>query len=100
MRIGIDVRSLQNDSRNRGIGTYSRCLIKNLVSIDKENEYIFFVFNNSRLPAFLSETEFKNVKIRRVNATKRRLAWVSAQTTLPYFTAKERLDIFHAIECI
>lgn len=100
MRIGIDIRSLQNDSRNRGIGTYSRCLIKNLVSIDKENEYVFFVFNNSRLPAFLNETEFKNAKIRIVHATKRWLVWVSSQAIFPYFAGKERLDIFHAIDCI
>lgn len=100
MRIGIDIRSLQNHSRNRGIGTYSRCLIKNLLSIDKENEYVFFVFHNSQPPDFLNNPEFSNVKIARVPATKIRLAWVSAQAAFPYFTAREKLDIFHAIECI
>ena len=40
MRIGIDIRSLQNDSQLRGIGTYTRCLIQSLLSLDKENEYV------------------------------------------------------------
>ncbi len=100
MRIGIDVRSLQNDSRNRGIGTYSRCLVKNLLAIDKESEYVFFLFNNSEPPDFLDGVGYNNIKISKVLATKRRLAWVSAQAVFPCVTAKERLDIFHAVECI
>ena len=59
MRIGIDIRSLQNDSQLRGIGTYTRCLIQSLLSLDKENEYVLFAFRNRPLPDLLEETAGK-----------------------------------------
>ncbi len=46
MRIGIDVRWLQEAMANRslgGIGTYSYYLVKGLLSVDSKNEYILFV---------------------------------------------------------
>jgi len=42
MRIGIDIRSLQTESQFRGIGTYTYNLIKHLVEVNSENQYIFF----------------------------------------------------------
>jgi glycosyltransferase involved in cell wall biosynthesis len=100
MRIGIDIRSLQNDSRDRGIGTYSRCLIKALLSSDKKNEYVFFTFNNQPLPDILKEAPFRHVKVRGVTARRKRFVWVTGQARFPFATAKEKLDIFHSLEYI
>jgi len=100
MRIGIDVISLQNDSRNRGIGTYTRCLLKNIFSIDRDNEYVFFVFGNRPPPSLLKENTFKDTKIIKITQQRKRFNWLSGQLLFPRAIAKERLDIFHSTEYI
>lgn len=100
MRIGIDIRSLQNDSRNRGIGTYARYLVKNILSLDKDNEYIFFAFANRPLPPILSDYNLRKVKIKRVTSLRKRFVWLTGQALLPQAIAKEKLDIFHSLEHI
>ena len=49
MKIGIDLRSLL-DKRYSGISKYSYDLIKKLLEIDRENQYVFFVNSFSPLP--------------------------------------------------
>jgi len=100
MRIGIDVISLQNNSQNRGIGTFTRCLIKNILTIDRENEYVFFVFGNRPLPSLLREEIFKDIKIRKVTSITKRFSWLSGQFFFPPAIKEERLDIFHSPEYI
>ncbi len=100
MRIGIDIRSLQNDSERRGIGSYTRCLIEGLVSIGREDEYVFFAFKNRPLPALLSERVFKNVKIKRLTWRQERFVWLSGQALFPLAIQDEKLDIFHSPEYI
>lgn len=98
MRIGIDVRSLQNDSQNRGIGTYTRGLIDGLLSVDKANDYTFFVFHNRPLPQFLKSEKFRRVKVKKVDYARRNLYWSAEQFLLPLVALKERLDIYHSPE--
>ena len=98
MRIGIDIRSLQNDSQNRGIGAYTRCLIKSLLSANGQNEYVFFAFKNKPLPEFLKEEIFRNVEILQVIPQVKYIRILSAHIIFPYIIAKERLDIFHSLE--
>lgn len=43
MNIGIDIQSLQTDSRRAGIGRYILNLIANLRKVDRENRYFFFL---------------------------------------------------------
>jgi glycosyltransferase involved in cell wall biosynthesis len=98
MRIGIDIRSLQNDSQNRGIGMYTRCLVKNLLSIDRENEYIFFVFRNKTIPEILKEEPFSRARIKRVDYARKNFFWCAEQILLPIVALRERLDIYHSPE--
>ena len=43
MKIGIDIQGCQSDgSRFRGIGRYTRCLVKSLITNYPQNEYILF----------------------------------------------------------
>ena len=41
MKIGIDLRPLYTGSRFRGIGTYTLEVLRELLKLDKENEYHF-----------------------------------------------------------
>lgn len=95
MRIGIDIRSLQNDSGLRGIGTYTRELVKALLARDSGHEYVFFAFANRPLPSFLPPDN-----VRRVTSLKKRFVWLLGQALFPLAAAKERLDVFYSPEYI
>ena len=67
MKIGIDVSSVVYGT---GVSIYTRNLVKNLLSIDKENEYLLFggtlrrkddldiFFNNMNLNLAVPQTSF------------------------------------------
>ena len=59
MRIGIDARILQNE--RRGQGQYLYYLIKNLLKIDRRNEYVIF-YNSFKRGKFVFEDTFLNLK--------------------------------------
>lgn len=96
MRIGVELIPLQDDSRHRGIGMYTRCLLKRILSIDKDNEYVFFAFGNWPLSDILSQKEFRDVKIVKLNPPVRQSSWFFAQAFLPQAMRKEKLDIFYS----
>ncbi len=100
MRIGIDIRSLQNDSQLRGIGTYTRSLARALLLLDSENEYVFFAFRNRPLPDLFKQGAGKKVKVVRLTWRKKRFVWLSGQVLFPYAARKERLDVFYSPEYI
>ncbi len=100
MRIGIDIRSLQNDSQSRGIGTYTRCLLKSILSMDHENEYVFFAFRNQPLPDVLKDGVFRKVRVHKVTSRRKRFVWLSGQAFFPSAISRERLDVFHSPEYI
>ncbi len=99
MRIGIDIRSLQNDSQSRGIGTYTRCLVKSLLALDNDNEYVFFAFKNQPLPGMVGELKAE-VRVRKVTSRRKRFVWLSGQAFFPLAIRQERLDVFHSPEYI
>ncbi|MEK7594257.1 MAG: glycosyltransferase family 1 protein [Patescibacteria group bacterium] len=43
MRIGIDLRSLEDGAQHRGIGRYATELIETLSGLDHDNEYVFLL---------------------------------------------------------
>lgn len=98
MRIGIDIRSLQDDCRYRGIGTYTRCLVKKLLSLDRDNEYVFFVFKDVPTLTLLEEGNFKNIKLRKFIHRRKHFGWFKGQAILPNIINKEKLDIFYSLE--
>ena len=100
MRIGIDIRSLQNDSQSRGIGTYTRSLTQALLAVDEENEYVFFAFRNRPLPDLCQEAAGKKARVSRLTWRKKRFVWLSGQVLFPYAAKKERLDVFYSPEYI
>src|SRR3989338_3467749 len=100
MRVGIDIRSLQNDSQLRGIGTYTRSLIQALLSVDEKSEYVFFAFRNRPLPDLCKELAGKKVMVSRLTWRKKRFVWLSGRALFPYAAKKERLDVFYSPEYI
>ena len=62
MKIGIDCQCLQNHSKNRGIGKYTREFIENLA---KKNLYILLFVNSYHEYEIINDIakKFKNVEI-------------------------------------
>jgi hypothetical protein len=47
MRIAVDIQALQTvGSRERGVGRYTFCLLRKLLELDLENEYILIAIAN------------------------------------------------------
>ena len=57
MRIGIDVREI----KDFGIGVYIQNLVKNLLLLDKENEYVLFFS-----PADIDDFPFPQAQVEKV----------------------------------
>ncbi|MDP3998014.1 MAG: glycosyltransferase family 1 protein [bacterium] len=87
MRIGIDAR-LWNET---GVGRYIRNLVKHLQLLDKENEYVLFVRNDS---GGNFKIQITNDKWRVVHADVR---WhsLAEQWEMPKVLEKEKLDLVH-----
>ncbi len=60
MKIGIDLRSIEAGSQNRGIGRYITSLLSALSHIDTENEYVLFTSKSgAKLPEIILHDKFK-----------------------------------------
>ncbi|MBU1998891.1 MAG: glycosyltransferase family 4 protein [Candidatus Omnitrophica bacterium] len=94
MRIGIDVRVLQN-SQWRGQAQYVYYLVKNLLELDRDNQYILF-YNALNKGKFVFELDRANLKQVwcRVPGTFLRFFWHRyGNPVVDSFLGK--LDIFH-----
>src|SRR3989339_249218 len=85
MKIGIDCRFYS--SKFTGIGRYTFELVRNLLQIDKKNQYVLF-FNKEKFQQFKTP----NVKSVLVNTEHYSL---KEQLILPKFLYQEKLDIMH-----
>jgi len=86
MKIGIDAR-LWNES---GVGRYTRNLVKNLIKIDKKNNYVIFI-----LPKDRKEIESLVKKSWKVVDADFRWHSVEEQSSFPKVLKKEKLDLIH-----
>jgi glycosyltransferase involved in cell wall biosynthesis len=86
MKIGLDARSLHRE----GVGRYIRELIKNLIKVDKENQYTIF----------LDTEKFHGLEI----ADNFKLVITESQTKFHKMghvlkdIKREKLDVFHALD--
>lgn len=99
MRIGIDAQTVLNPAMGSaaGLGHYTYQLIRYLLKIDKENEYVLFVNYRVR------EKDLEKVKLSR-NVTVRRFPFSYYKSFLPVvysetlanaFFMRENLDVLH-----
>ncbi len=97
MRIGIDCRTILNPGLGEaaGVGHYTFFLVKHLLEIDKENEYVLFF--DSRMPD-VGEFEQANAKIWRFpfSQYKRFLPFGYSHMLIGAMILKNKLDVFHA----
>ena len=97
MRIGIDCRYILDPGRGEqtGIGHYTYYLVKNLLEIDRTNEYVLF-FSSRLIRTF--EFRKKNVEIRffRFARFKRYLPFVYSHLLISAVLEREKLDIYHS----
>lgn len=98
MRILFDATPLQTGHRQRGVGTYTRELLRCLLALDRENHYLLIahaVDENqdpllTRLPANASLIRLARPRLGRLTA------FASHQLVLPGLLARWQADLFHA----
>jgi len=85
MKIGIDARMMSSDF---GIGRYVQQLVKHLLEIDKENQYIFYVRNTKTTKLRNCE----NCKVVEVN-----IPWYGWEEQVKFkkIIDKEKVDLMH-----
>ncbi len=87
MRIGLDGRFYR--ASTGGIGRYSRELVKYLLQIDSENEYILFL-----TPADAQECDLYAPNLKKITTPIRHFTFAEQQK-LPAVIAKEKPDLVH-----
>ena len=99
MRIGIDARTILNPEKGEaiGVGHYTYQLIRNLLELDSENEYVLFFDFRVREKDIKKFTK-PNVKIKfyPFSDYKKYLPGAYSEILGTATLAKEKLDILHA----
>lgn len=101
MRILFDATPLQTGHRTRGVGTYTRELLRALLALDRENEYLLLAHPDSGQPAGpLPELAPLPPNARLLALPRpplgRLTAFATHQLWLPALLARQQADIFHA----
>lgn len=87
MRIGLDGRLYR--SATGGIGRYSRELVKHLLEIDRDNQYVLFL-----TPADAEECDLDQKNLKKIITEIGHFS-VAEQLQLPHILSAEQLDIMH-----
>lgn len=101
MRILIDATPLQTGHRARGVGTYTRELLRALLALDQENDYRLIVHTDAAQPAgSLSDLVPLPPNASLIALPRPRLGrltgFTSHQVALPILLAKQKADLFHS----
>jgi glycosyltransferase involved in cell wall biosynthesis len=101
MRILIDATPLQTGHRARGVGTYTRELLRALLALDRENEYRLLVHPDTTqpagtLPALGPLPPNANLVILPRPRLGRLTGFASHQAALPVLLARQQADLFHS----
>ncbi len=88
MIIGIDGRIIFR----RGVGRYIENLVKNLLDIDKTNQYIVYLDRRSTLNEYMDQ---KNCRFKRLNTES---ALLYEQVLLPAQAAEDKVDALHGTD--
>ncbi len=99
MRIGIDAQTVLNPAMGSaaGLGHYTYQLIRYLLKVDKENEYVLFVNYRVREKDLEKVKLYKNATVRRFPFSyyKSFLPVVYSETLANAFFMRENLDVLH-----
>jgi alpha-1,3-rhamnosyl/mannosyltransferase len=86
MKIGIDVRKI----RDGGIGTYIRCLLTELLEIDRASEFVLFGYPDDRDILPLSDSQVEWVPCRAGKYS------VMEHISLPLLARRWKIELFHS----
>jgi glycosyltransferase involved in cell wall biosynthesis len=101
MRILIDATPLQTGHRERGVGTYTRELLRALLALDQANDYRLIIHADAAQPA----SQLPDLAPLPPNASLvplprprlgRLTGFASHQVALPVLLAKQQADLFHS----
>lgn len=99
MKIGIDCRTILDPENGEaaGIGHYNYQLVRHLLKIDKQNQYVLF-FDRSVKEKRINKFKQKNVEIKYFpfSQYKRFLPFVYSNLLVSASIEREKLDIFHS----
>lgn len=97
MRILFDATPLQTGHRTRGVGTYTRDLLRALLALDRDNDYRLVVHPDTAPLAVLG-TLPPNASLVTLPCPPlgRLTGFVTHQVALPALLARQRADLFHA----
>lgn len=99
MRIGIDCRTILNPVQGEaaGVGHYTYYLVKNILELDSQNEYVLF-FDYRMKREGTQEYQHDNVKIRYFpfSSYRKFLPFAYSHMLTAAALLKERLDLFHS----
>ena len=101
MRILIDATPLQTGHRARGVGTYTRELLRALLALDRDNDYLLLAHPDHAQPAgALPDLAPLPPNVTLVTlprpALGRLSGFASHQIALPALLARQRADLFHS----
>jgi len=97
MKIGIDCRYILNTKHGElaGVGHYAYFLIKYLLEIDKENEYILFFYNKKiQCEEFTQQKNIKCVYFPGLENLSK-IPLIYRHIFVPYILKKYKLDVYH-----
>jgi glycosyltransferase involved in cell wall biosynthesis len=98
MKIGIDCRTILNPSggEQAGVAHYTYYLVKNLIDIDSENQYVLFF--DKRFKDISEFSKYKNVIVKYFpnHRWKKYLPFIYSQVLILKTINRENLDIFHS----
>ncbi len=101
MKIGINCQTILNPGHGEraGVGHYTYYLVKNLLKIDKKNEYVLF-FDELISPSAVEKIIGKNKKAKAkffpFHRHKHYLPFAYTHILFSAFVEKEKLDVYHA----
>ncbi len=101
MRVGIDCRTILNPGygEQAGIGHYTYFLIKNLLKVDKENEYVLFFDNlisKEAAEKLIEENKNASVKFFPFHLYKHYLPFWYSHILVAAAIGREKLDVYHS----
>lgn len=97
LKFSIDIRPLQMSSRYQGTGVYAFNLVRQLIRIDEENEYLLFQRGHEPWREIPCPPNFKPFFVRRFYDQDQRFPPLLDQVLTPLDVARTRAHLHHAL---
>jgi glycosyltransferase involved in cell wall biosynthesis len=96
-RFSLDIRPLQMSSRYQGTGVYCYNLVRQLIGMDEENEYMLFQRGHEPWRELSLPPNFKPFLVRRFYDQDQRFSPLLDQVLTPWDVARARPHLHHAL---